>query len=102
ENAPSAGPDPPASGSLSGRVTGAAAAEVLLFGPNNILKLHARAPIGADGSYRFPMPPPGAYRLIVAERSGAHLFTRPQLRSVTVTPESRELTGLDFEIRGRL
>ncbi len=99
-----AAPRPTEGGLLMGRITGevSAAREVLFHGPDNILKLHARARVGPDGSFSLPVPPPGTYRVVVRGEPGAHLFTRPELRSVRVEAGGTGLAGLDFEVRGRL
>jgi len=83
-----------------------AANEVLLFGPDNILRLSARAPIAADGTFSFPLPAPGKYRVLVSGESGAYLFTSPQYRMLEVTPEQvtkgEGIEGIDFFVRGSL
>jgi hypothetical protein len=89
---------------LSGRLTGdiAAAREVLLFGPDNILKLRSRAAVAADGGFSLPLPPPGAYRVVVSGGPDAHIFTRPEFRTIVVSPDAKGLEGIDFEVRGRI
>lgn len=88
---------------LAGRVTGEApTTEVLLFGPNNILKLHAKAAVGPDGTFRLPLPPPGSYRVLLSAGPNAHIFARPEFRTVVVTADTTGLDGIDFEVRGRI
>ncbi len=102
-----AAPRPSEAGALTGRISGevSAAKDVLLYGPDNILKLRARAPIGADGSYSFPLPPPGTYRIVVTAGPGAYVFTRPAYRTIVVAPGVNGIggmEGIDFEVRGKL
>ena len=80
----------------------AAAREVLLYGPNNIIRLHARVAVGPDGTFSLPLPPPGSYRVVVSAGAGAHLFTRPEFRAITVTKDGQGLEGIDFEVRGAI
>jgi hypothetical protein len=89
--------------SLTGKISGQreAAREVLFYGPNNILKLHARAAISADGNYSMTLPPPGSYRVVVKGEPGKHLFTRPEFRTVVVSAGGG-IAGIDFEVRGSL
>jgi hypothetical protein len=89
---------------LSGRVTGetGGAREVLVYGPGNILKLHARVPLEPGGLFRLPLPPPGSYRILIAPEPGSHVFTRPEFRTVLVAPGGGGLSGIDFEVRGAL
>ncbi|MFQ5845711.1 MAG: hypothetical protein ACE5JG_12065, partial [Planctomycetota bacterium] len=103
EPAPAPEPAPPGP-ALTGTITGerAAAREVLLYGPDNIVKLHARAPVGAHGTFRLPLPPPGRYRVLVSGGPDVHLFTSPEFRMIVVTRNDRGLGGIDFEVRGRL
>ncbi len=97
-------PKPPVPAGLSGRLTGSfgVAKEVRIYGPNNILKLHARAPIAQDGTWSVPLPPPGTYRVLVAPEPGANIFTRPEFQSVSVDASGAAHGGLDFEVRGAL
>jgi hypothetical protein len=90
--------------SLSGAITGdrAGVKEVVFYGPDNILKPHARASISADGTFRMALPPPGTYRVLVAGRPGVHVFTRPEFRTIVVGADGRGIAGIDFEVRGRL
>ncbi len=105
-----AAPRPSEAGALTGRISGevSAAKDVLLYGPDNILKLRARAPIGADGSFSFPLPPPGTYRVVVTAGPGAYVFTRPAYRTIVVAPGGigmggmGGMEGIDFEVRGKL
>ena len=89
---------------LTGTISGdtPAAREVRFYGPNNILKLHAHATVGPDGTFRVTLPPPGSYRVIVTGDPGAHLFTRPEFRMVVVGADGKGVSGIDFEVRGRL
>ena len=97
-------PRPSEAGALAGRISGeiSAAQGVLLYGPNNILKLGARAPIGTDGSFSFPMPPPGTYRIVVTAGPDAYIFTRPAYRTIVVGPDIKGFDGIDFVVRGKL
>lgn len=97
-------PKPAAPAGLSGRLTGSfgVAKEVRIYGPNNILKLHARAPIAQDGTWSIPLPPPGTYRILVAPEPGSNVFTRPEFQSVSVDATGAARGGLDFEVRGAL
>ena len=89
---------------LTGHLTGdvAAAREVLLFGPGNILKMHSRAVVASDGSFTLPLPPPGSYRVVVSGGPDAHIFTRPEFRTIVVVPDAKGLEGIDFEVRGKI
>jgi len=94
-------------GTLSGHLTGAIAPApgglfVLLYGPNNLLKLHARVPVAADGAFSIALPPPGSYRVVVSAGSAAHVFTHPELRTVRVNDGDTGLEGVDFEVRGTI
>jgi len=87
-------------GALSGERT--AAKEVRFYGPNNILKLQTRAPIGPDGTFRVALPPAGTYRVIITGEPGAQVFTRPEYRIIVVGADGKGVSGIDFEVRGRL
>jgi hypothetical protein len=90
--------------SLTGTITGdrSGVKEVIFYGPNNILKPHARASISPDGTFRAALPPPGTYRVLLAGGPGVHLFTRPEFRTIVVGADGRGIAGIDFEVRGRL
>jgi hypothetical protein len=107
EPAPPAPPDeteavagPGLSGSLSGNIK--AAKEVLLYGPNNLLRLAARTPVADDGTFRFDLPPPGSYRVIVSAGPEGQIFTNPRFRTIVVEKEGTGSTALDFEIVGEI
>ncbi len=91
-----------ATATLSGKVTGSVpgGVEVLLFGPSNIIKLHARVPVGEDGAFEAPLPPPGSYRVVVRPKDSVQLFTRPEMRTIVVKRDEGGLAGIDFEVRG--
>ena len=97
-------PEPSEAGALTGSISGevSAAKDVLLYGPDNILKLRARAPIEAGGSFSFPLPPPGTYRVVVTAGPGAYVFTRPAYRTIVVAPGNKGMDRIDFEVRGKL
>lgn len=97
-------PRPSDDAALSGTIAGdtAAAKEVRFYGPNNILKLHARAPVARDGTFRIALPPAGSYRVVVTGEPGAHLFTHPEFRMLVVGADGKGVSGIDFEVRGRL
>ncbi len=97
--APATAPRAVLQGKLSGEFT--ATDHLLLFGPDNIMKLHAKADLRPDGTFSFPLPPPGRYRLIVSGGASRHLFTKPEFRAFVVA-EGRGVEGLDFEVRGNL
>jgi hypothetical protein len=85
-----------------GKVTGeiAAAHEILIYGPDNILRLRARAVVAADGTFSLPLPPPGKYRVVVSAGPNLNIFTRPEYRTIEVTSPTQGLAGIDFEVRG--
>jgi len=93
---------------LTGRVAGVAGATpvVMLYGPDNILKLQARAEVGADGVFSFRMPPAGTYRVLVSSGSGGYLFASPQYRTLVITEQQvaagEGIEGIDFVVRGKL
>ena len=110
---PPSSPEPPAAPrsarpsdepALTGTITGAlkAGIEILLYGPNNIIKLHVRAAVAADGAFKIALPPPGTYRMVVAAGAGVHVFTSPEYRTIRVEADGRGVEGNDFEIRGKL
>jgi hypothetical protein len=74
--------------------------EVLLYGPDNILRLGGRAPVASDGRWRLPLPAPGRYRVVVSGGSASHVFTSPEFRTIVITGGGEGMADLDFEIRG--
>jgi hypothetical protein len=97
--APAAGAVP---GRLRGTVTGdlAAVAAVVVFGPNSLLREHARAAPAADGSFDLPLPPPGRYRILLAGAGGAQLAYAPAYYQIEVGGSG--IAGLDFMVTGRV
>lgn len=89
---------------LSGHVRGTipAGLQVLLYGPDNVLRLGARAPVASDGVWRLPLPAPGRYRVVVSAGSASHVFSSPEFRTIVITGSGSAMTDLDFEIRGSL
>ena len=112
EPAPETEPSPPApqeepgdsrpglSGSLSGDFKGAK--EVLLYGPDSLLRLAARAPVAGDGTFRFDVPPPGSYRVIVSGGPDGQVFTNPRFRTIKVEAGGTGSKSLDFEVLGQI
>jgi len=102
--APVLPPRPVSGAALQGRLTGdfTQAREVLFYGPGNIIKLHARAKVEADGTFSLPLPPAGSYRVVVSAGAGTHIFTRPEFRTLTVAEGAGGLEGIDFEVRGAI
>ena len=94
-SAPPPAPEAPAialpSGSLSGRIDGTAAAEVIALaalGPDNILKEAARVPPSPDGRWRIDGLPPGSYRVVALGEGGRVLICDPPYLSAKVGPEA--------------
>ncbi|RMG45596.1 MAG: carboxypeptidase regulatory-like domain-containing protein [Acidobacteria bacterium] len=98
-----AAPEAPAGkieGSLRGRVE--LAAEVVLVGPDDILREWARLapdPAGPGrAGFRAEGLPPGRYRVMIFGPGGASLDVRPEVADVRVGPG--ETVRLRFEVRG--
>ncbi len=89
---------------LSGRVRGEipAGLEVLLYGPNNVLRLGGRALVASDGQWRLPLPAPGRYRVVVSAGSERHVFASPEFRTIAITGSGEGMADIDFEIRGSM
>ncbi|HYV85775.1 MAG TPA: hypothetical protein VFB49_07695 [Patescibacteria group bacterium] len=91
---------PRAPATLAGKVTGDAARvrAVVLYGPNNILKEFARVRPGADGTWSVPLPPAGAYRVLLVGDGSTPLPVKPGYIALKVV-EGAGQSGLDFEVR---
>ena len=91
---------PPAPTGLSGKLTGDVARvhAVVLYGPNNILKEYARVRPEADGSWSAPLPPAGAYRVLIVGDGSTPLPVKPGYIALKVV-EGVGQSGLDFEVR---
>ena len=91
---------PPAPTGLSGKLTGAVARvhAIVLYGPNNILKEYARVRPESDGSWRAPLPPAGAYRVMAVGDGSTPLPVKPGYIAVKVV-EGVGQSDLDFEVK---
>jgi len=72
-------------GAIRGRVSGAAATEVVavvLMGPDNVLREAARVRPRADGAWSVSGLAPGAYRILLDAGGGKALEASPPFRSV--------------------
>ena len=94
-------PAPAQERALTGRVSGSIPPDlqILLYGPDNILRLGARAPVAPDGQWRLPLPAPGRYRVVVSGGSERHVFASPEFRTIVITGSGEGMGELDFEIR---
>lgn len=101
EPEPAAPQNPAQAHALSGRVSGSIPPElqILLYGPDNILRLGGRAPVAPDGQWRLPLPAPGRYRVVVSGGSERHVFASPEFRTIVITGSGEGMGELDFEIR---
>jgi hypothetical protein len=98
-------PPPPESlpaGPLNGRITGEASLveAVVFYGPDAVLKEHARIRPAADGSFTLPPPPPGRYRVLVLGLAGSQLRCSPPIRHIVVGREP--VPALEFRVAGRI
>jgi hypothetical protein len=89
---------------LSGHIQGEipAGLHVLLYGPDNVLRLAGRAPVAPEGVWQIPIPPAGRYRLVVSAGAERHLFVSPEYRTIVITGSGEPMNDIDFEIRGSL
>jgi hypothetical protein len=99
-SAPPVEAKPSAPTGLSGKLTGDVARvhAIVLFGPNNILKEYARVRPEADGSWSAPLPPAGAYRVLVVGDGSTPLPVKPGYIALKVV-EGVGQAGLDFEVK---
>jgi hypothetical protein len=70
---------------------------VVLYGPNSIIREFARVRPEADGTWAAPVPPPGAYRIMVVGDGSTPLPVLPGFRAVKVL-EGTGQAELDFDI----
>jgi pilus assembly protein FimV len=89
-------------GKISGHITGemALVEAIVLYGPNSIFKERSRVAPAADGSFAFPLPPPGHYRLLLQGARSAQLSYAPAYIQITV--EASGIGGIDFKVLGRI
>jgi hypothetical protein len=89
-------------GRVSGHITGeiALVEAIVLYGPNSIFKERSRVAPAADGSFAFPLPPPGHYRLLLQGARSAQLSYAPAYIQITV--EASGIGGIDFKVLGRI
>lgn len=87
---------------LEGRIEGdlEVVEAVVFFGPDAVLREHARIRPEADGSFSLPRPPDGRYRVVVQGQGGAQLRCSPPVRFAVVGQEP--LPALDFKVEGVL
>jgi hypothetical protein len=98
---------PPAGGTVTGRLTGqpSLVAEVVLLGPNNLLREAARVPPRPTSGDREATAflvgdlAPGRYRVVPMGPDGSSLACRPPFATVTVTRERG--ARADFAVIGR-
>jgi hypothetical protein len=91
-------PVPALRGTFSGEI--GLISELILYGPNAILREHSRISVSPEGKFEAPIPPPGRYRLVPQGLDGAQLVTSPPLHRFTVG--SKPLPALDFNVRGKV
>jgi hypothetical protein len=94
----SAAPAPPAvPPTLSGHIGGDAGmvSTIVLYGPASIIREYARCPVGSDGAWSMPLPPPGSYRVVPIGDGSTPIPLRPGFLSITVQA-GQALAGLDF------
>jgi hypothetical protein len=75
-------------GSLEGRVTGPAAGavvEVVLLGPDNILREARRVTLDPDGIWEATDLAPGSYRVMLDGGGGVVVVSSPPFRQTAVT-----------------
>jgi hypothetical protein len=73
---------------------------VVLYGPDSITTEHGRAIVQPDGTYSFPLPPRGRYRLLVAAREALTLACQPGFHTIEVRDFGYR--GLDFRVFGAI
>ncbi len=83
-------------GRLAGRIELVQA--VVVFGPGSIVHEQARVPLGADGAWRVPLPPPGIYRVVPVGEASRPLRCEPNFLTVDVKDRGRD--DLNFQVIG--
>jgi len=97
-------PEAPASphqqATLSGHLTGEVGfvESIVVYRPGSIVREQARVAPGAEGVWRVPLPPRGAYRIVPLGKGARPLRAEPNFRTLDV--QDQGVTGLDFRILG--
>lgn len=83
---------------LRGRIEGdlAAVEAVVVYGPDSIVREQARAAPATDGAWEVPLPPPGAYRVVLLAKGTRALRSVPNFHTLQVTNEG--VGGIDFSV----
>jgi hypothetical protein len=87
---------PVLSGIVSGRHDLAEA--IVLYGPDSIIKEHARISPSPDGTWSLPLPPPGRYRLVPIGADSSPLRSTPNFHSVVIRRNGGGRSDLDFSV----
>jgi len=89
-----------ASGLISGRITGelGLVEAVVFYGPDAVLREHARITPDADGVFSLQEAPPGRYRVVVVGPAGIKLRCSPPVR--VIFAGSGKIPPLDFRVTG--
>jgi hypothetical protein len=95
---PPPAPRPAATTVLRGRLIGDLPGDlaVVVYGPDSIVREHARTRPGPDGAWEVPLPPPGAYRIVPKTPDARPLGAVPNFHTVRVTEAGIE--GIDFTL----
>jgi hypothetical protein len=91
-------PRPAAAAVLRGRLTGDLPRDVALvvYGPDSIVREHARVLPDPDGAWEVPLPPAGVYRIVPKAPGARPLRTVPNFHTVRVMQTGIE--GIDFAL----
>jgi hypothetical protein len=88
--------DPILAGTILGDAT--LVKEILLFGPDSLTLLHDRTTPAVDGTFSFPLPPKGRYRLLLEGGPTRHLKCRPPFFSLEIGEYGYR--GIQFRVLG--
>ncbi len=95
-----AGPPDDTSPVLAGRLTNRVelVRTIVLYGPGSLVREEGRVAPDAGGNWRFPLPPPGVYRIVPLGEGSRPLRSEPNFHTVEVKDQGR--SDLDFKILG--
>ncbi len=87
---------------MAGRITGelGLVEAVVFYGPDALLREHARITPDADGAFSLNEAPPGRYRVVVVGPAGVQLRCSPPVR--VFLAGSGRIPPLDFQVTGQV